>query len=180
MPQLQQKVKKTIIETERLVLREITLADKEELFNLHSRPEVQQYTGEPLVKSIAEMEEAIQIRIDDYKKYGYGRWAAFLKDEMQFVGWAGLAYLPEFDEIDLGYRFLAEYWGLGLATEASRAILSYGFDHLKLKRIVAIAMKEHAASIRVMEKVGMKFEKFAPYEEGSEDAVWYCCYREVD
>ena len=81
---------------------------------------------------------------------------------MHFVGWAGLAYLPEFDEIDLGYRFLPEYWGKGIATEASHAILAYGFEELKLSRIIAIALKEHSASIKVMEKVGMEFDKFAP------------------
>lgn len=165
----------TLIETERLLLREITLDDKEDLFRLHALPEVQIYTGEPVVESIEEIEAAIQGRIEDYQKYGYGRWATFLKGEMQFVGWAGLAYLPEFDEIDLGYRFLPEYWGLGIATEASRAILTYGFDILKIKKIIAIAMKENKASIRVMEKVGMEFDKFAPYEPGAEDAVWYSC-----
>jgi len=170
---------KTLIETERLLLREITLHDKEILFKLHSDPEVQKYTGEPVVASIEEIEKAIRARINNYKKYGYGRWATILKEGMQFVGWAGLAYLPEFDEIDLGYRFLPEYWGVGLATEASRAILAYGFNTLNVKKIVAIAMKEHKASIRVMQKVGMEFEKFAPYELGSEDAVWYWCNKEL-
>lgn len=164
---------KSLIETERLLLREITLNDTEKMLQLHSNPEVQKYTGEPLVESIEEMEKAIQTRINDYKKYGYGRWATFLKDGMQFVGWAGLAYLPEFDEIDLGYRFFPEYWGLGIATEASRAILTYGFDQLELKRIIAIAMKGNKASIRVMEKVGMEFDQFAPYEPGGEDVAWY-------
>lgn len=98
---------------------------------------------------------------------------------MQFVGWAGLAYLPEFDEIDLGYRFLPQYWRLGIATEASQAILTYGFDKLKLKKIIAIAMKENKPSIRVMEKVGMQFDKIAPYELGSEDAIWYSCDQEL-
>jgi len=166
---------KPLIETERLLQRKITLDDKEKLFRLHSDPDVQKYTGEPVVKSIGEIEKAIRTRINDYEKYGYVRWATFLKSEMQFVGWAGLAYLPEFDEIDLGYRFLPEFWGSGLATEASRAILTYGFDKLKLKKIIAIAMKENKASIRVMEKVGMEFDKFTPYESGSEDAVWYWC-----
>lgn len=170
---------KPLIETERLLLRKITLDDKEHLFKLHSDPDVQMYTGEPVVKSIEEIEKAIQTRMEDYEKYGYGRWATFLKDEMQFVGWAGLAYLPEFDEIDLGYRFLPEFWGLGLATEASHAILTYGFEKLKLKKIIAIAMKEHKASIRVMEKVGMQFDKLAPYEPGSEDAVWYWCDQQL-
>jgi len=166
---------KNLIETERLLLREITLDDKEGLFKLYANPEVQKYTGEPVVESIEEIEKAIKIRISDYKKYGFGRWATILKNGMQFLGWAGLAYLPEFDEIDLGYRFLPEYWGSGIATEASRAILNYGFDHLELKKIIAIAMKENKASIRVMQKIGMEFDKFAPYEEGSEDAIWYWC-----
>ena len=166
---------KFLIETERLLLREITLDDKEDLFKLHSHPDVQLYTGEPVVESMEEMKKAIESRIVNYKKYGYGRWATFLKDGMQFVGWAGLAYLPEFDEIDLGYRFMPEYWGLGIATEASHAILAYGFDSLKIKKIIAIAFKENIASIRVMEKVGMEFDKFAPYELGSVDASWYWC-----
>ena len=170
---------KTLIETERLLLREITLNDTKELFKLHSNPEVQKFTGEPVVESVEEIEKAIQTRISDYKKYGYGRWATFLKDRMQFVGWAGLAYLPEFDEIDLGYRFLPEFWGTGIATEASRGILTYGFEHLKLKKIIAIAMKENKASVRVMEKIGMEFDKFAPYELGGEDVAWYWCDQQL-
>ncbi len=166
---------KTLIETERLLLREITLEDKEDLFKLHSDPEVQKYTGEAVVESLEEMDKAILGRINHYEKYGFGRWATFLKEGTQFVGWAGLLYLPEFDEIDLGYRFLPEYWGLGIATEASHAILKYGFDTLNLKRIIAIAMKENKASIRVMEKVGMEFYQYAPYELGAKDAAWYWC-----
>jgi len=169
---------KILIETERLLLRKITLDDKENLYKLHSHPDVQLYTGEPVVESMEEIEKAIQSRIENYEKYGYGRWATFLTDGMHFVGWAGLAYLPEFDEIDLGYRFLPEHWGLGIATEAAHAILMYGFDTLKMKKIIAIAMKEHKASIRVMEKIGMEFDKFAPYELGSKDAIWYWCNKE--
>jgi RimJ/RimL family protein N-acetyltransferase len=166
---------KYLIETERLLFRKITQADKEELFKLHSNLAVQKYTGEPIVKYRAEIEKAIQTRISDYEKYGFGRWATILKNGMQFVGWAGLAYLPEFDEIDLGYPLLPEYWESGIATEASHTILIYGFRALKLEKIIAIAMKENKASIKVLEKAGMEFDKFAPYEIGSEDAVWYTC-----
>lgn len=168
-----------IIETERLILREITLDIKEDMFLLHSNSEVQKYTGDPLVNSMEEMEQAIQSRIIDYKKYGYGRWATYLKSEMQFIGWSGLAYLPEFDEIDIGYRFLPKFWGMGYATEASHGILEYGFDTLELKSIIAIAMKENKASIRVMEKIGMEFDKFAPYIQGGEDVVWYWCNKKM-
>lgn len=170
---------KHLIETERLYLRQISSEDEEGLFKLHSDPIVQKYTGEPPVTSREEIAKAIASRNEHYNTHGYGRWATLIKDGGHFVGWAGLAYLPEFDETDLGYRFLQEYWGMGLATEASRAILEYGFDILNLERIVAIAMKENTASIRVMQKVGMQFEKYAPYEEGSDDAVWYWCDQEM-
>lgn len=164
---------KTLLETERLILRCISLKDKEEMYQMYTNAAVHKYTGEPLIESMEEMERAIQTRIINYEKYGYGRWATILKDGMQFIGWAGLAYLPEFDEIDIGYRFLPKYWGKGYATEVSQAILTYGFDNLQLERIIAIAMNENKASIRVMEKIGMHFDKYAPYEEGGKDVTWY-------
>ena len=146
------------------------------MFNMYSNPAVHKYTGEHMLASMEEMAQKIEERSANYKKYGYGRWATFLKEDGQFIGWAGLAYLPEFDEIDLGYRFLPQYWGKGYATETSKAILEYGFNKLGLKRIIAIAMKENTASIKVMEKVGMQFEKYAPYDPGGEDVVWYECH----
>jgi RimJ/RimL family protein N-acetyltransferase len=168
-----------IIETERLILRELVPADAEDMLWLHSNHQVQKYTGENLITTLEDIYGKIKEKTNDYKKHGYGRWATILKNGNQFVGWAGLAYLHEFNEIDLGYRFLPEYWGAGIATEASRAILTYGFDKLQLKRIIAIAMKENKASIRVMEKVGMQFDKYAPYEPGGEDFAWYWCNKEL-
>lgn len=168
-----------IIETERLILRELSMADVEDMLRLHSNQQVQKYTGEDTITSLEGIYLKIKEKTDEYEHHGYGRWATLLKDGLQFVGWAGLSYLPEFDEIDLGYRFLPEYWGLGIATEASHAILTYGFDTLNIRRIIAIAMPENKASIRVMEKLGMQFEKYAPYEAGEEDAVWYCCDKKL-
>lgn len=170
---------KTLIETDRLLLKNISLDDTKEMFRLHSDPDVQKYTGEPIVESLQEMERMIQLRIKNYDKIGYGRWATFIKKDMKFIGWAGLAYLPEFDEVDLGYRFLPEYWGLGFATEASNAILNYAFNKLHLKKVMAIAMKENTASIRVMQKLGMVFDKYAPYEPEGVDVAWYLCNRQL-
>ena len=162
-----------ILKTSRLILTEITLEHLHEMYEMYTNPKVHQYTGEPMMTSIQQMAEAIEWRIKNYSKFGYGRWATFLKDQNTFIGWAGLAYLPEFNEIDLGYRFLPQFWGYGYATEASKAILHYGFERLNLEKIIAIAMKENKASIRVMEKVGMQFDKYAPYDPGGEDVIWY-------
>ena len=167
-----------ILETERLILREMVPSDAEDMLRLHSHPKVQLYTGEQTIVTFEGIQDKIREKTDEYRKYGYGRWVTILKDGMQFVGWAGLSYLPEFDEIDLGYRFLPEFWGRGLATEVSRAILNYGFEELKMERIIAMAMEENKASIRIMQKVGMQFEKLAPYEPGSIDVVWYSLSRQ--
>lgn len=168
-----------LIESERLILREMVFDDALDMLRLHSNHDVQKYTGEAVITSLEGIYDKIKEKSDDYKNYGYGRWVVLLKDGMQFAGWSGLVYLPEFDEIDLGYRFLPEYWGRGIATEAAQAILTYGFDQLKLRKIIAIAMRENKASIRVMEKAGMQFDKYAPYEPGGEDFVWYWCDKKL-
>lgn len=91
----------------------------------------------------------------DWKDSGYGRWATIYKPEGRIIGFARLKYLHDLQEVDLGYRFLPEYWGLGLATEASVACLRYGFEVLNLERIIEMTVPENAASMRVLEKVGM-------------------------
>ena len=153
-------------------------SDAKDMLRLHSHPEVQLYTGEKTIVTFEGIQDKIKEKTEEYRKYGYGRWVTVLKEGMQFVGWAGLSYLPEFDEVDIGYRFLPEFWGKGLATEASIAILKYGFDQLNLERIIGMAMEENKGSIRVLEKSGMQFEKLAPYEPGSIDVVWYALSRE--
>ena len=93
------------------------------------------------------------------------------KQDDLFIGFCGLKYLPEEDEVDLGYRFVKAYWGMGLATESGKAALDYGFNELGLKRIIALALADNVGSIRVMEKLGMRFEK--NFEEDGMKAVRY-------
>lgn len=162
-----------MIETDRLILREISFEDRDELFELHTDPEVQKYTGESVVQSLDQIDRAIRKRHRDYSQYGFGRLTTIKKDTHEFIGWSGLTYLPEFDKVDIGYRFKKKFWGQGFATEASKAILEYGFNTLNLDLIIAIALPENKASTRVMEKIGMEYEKLAPYDEGSPEAVWY-------
>jgi RimJ/RimL family protein N-acetyltransferase len=166
---------KLILETDRLLLREFVLEDVEEFFRMVSDPDVTRYTGDG-GKTLEEARKGLEERLfRDYRKYGYGRWAAVDKPSGKVIGFAGLKYLDEVAEVDLGYRFFKEYWGQGLATEASRAILAYGFDTLQLKRIIGIADIENEASLRVLEKVGFKFEKFTTYR--GHEVAWYAIER---
>jgi RimJ/RimL family protein N-acetyltransferase len=162
---------KTILETDRLLLREFVLDDLEPFFRMGSDPDVTRYTGNSF-KTIEQARQALEERpLADYRKYGYGRWAAVYKPTGQVIGFVGLKYLDDVGEVDLGYRFFKEYWGQGLATEASRAVVAYGFGPLQLKRIIAFADRENQASVRVLEKVGFTFEKDATYQEM--EVAWY-------
>jgi len=161
-----------ILETTRLRLREFTLDDVDDMYLIQCDPEVTRYTGED--KSLTREEIERRIREDvlgDYRKYGYGRWAVIYKPDGQLIGFAGLKYLEEMGEVDLGYRFARVYWGMGLATEAAQAVLDYGSQHLGMSRVIAMAMPANKASIRVLEKVGMQFEK--PITADGVQAVLY-------
>jgi RimJ/RimL family protein N-acetyltransferase len=71
--------------------------------------------------------------------------------------------LDDLGEVDLGYRLMTAYWGQGLATEASRACVSYGWQTLGLKRIVGLVDHENLRSVRVLKKVGFVFERMIEY-----------------
>ena len=106
--------------TERLFHRAMQPEDAEAFFVLNSNPEVLRHTGEPPLHSVAEARERIEA-YEDFDTIGYGRWGSFLAETGAMIGFCGLKYLPEMDEVDIGYRFLPEYWGRGLATEAGTA-----------------------------------------------------------
>ena len=146
------------IVTPRLQLREMNSMDAPKAFELNNDPEVVRFTGDKPFTSIADAERFIR-SYDDYRRFGYGRWAVLLKESNEWIGWCGLKYHPLKDETDIGFRILRRYWNKGYATEASKACLVFGFEQLHLDCIVGRVMKENLASIRVLEKTGMKFWK---------------------
>ena len=81
------------------------------------------------------------------------------KENEEFIGWCGLRFTEKLNEYDIGYRFFKKYWNQGYATESSKACLNYGVNELKMKKILGRAMKENKASIRVLEKIGLEYEK---------------------
>ena len=145
-----------IIQSERLLFREFTTNDAPLIYSLNIHPEVVQYVHELPVTDMASATENLQRILTQYKEYGYGRWAVFTRDQNEFIGWCGLKYRPERKEMDLGYRFIPQYWGKGYATEAALATLRYGFETLQLARIHAMAHIENPRSLKVLEKIGMQ------------------------
>lgn len=167
----------TIIETERLILRPHTMDDVEPSYQMNLDEEVSRYTGDGGVQT----REAIHRRIKenvlgDYAKYGFGRFAVILKSENKFLGFSGLKYLPDLDSVDLGYRLRKDYWGKGYATESARASLDFGFNELKLPKIIALALPGNKASTHVMDKLGFEYDKMV-VDEGIE-AMQYVKFRQ--
>ena len=146
---------RTILETERLILREFSEDDVETNYRLGLDPAVVRWTRQPLDS----LEHSLQIIRDfpmaDYRKHGFGRWVVALKSTGEMIGWSGLKFLEATREVDVGYRFLSEHWGKGYATESSRPCLEYGFKILGLDAIIAFALPDNAASIRVLTKLGL-------------------------
>ena len=141
-----------------MILRPFTMDDVEGMWEVNKDPEVTKYTGDPF-HSIEEMEERIARMLShDYEVHGYGRFALIWKENNELIGFSGLKYESEHFATDLGYRMKKVYWGRCIATESSIASLDFGFNELKLDRIIALAMEENDASIRVMEKVGMTYD----------------------
>ena len=150
-------------ETDRLVHRAFTAGDAQAFFALNSNPQVMRFTGEPALASLSAAQRAIA-HYPDFRTVGFGRWACVLKETQAVIGFCGLKYLADFDVVDVGYRFLPEYWGRGLATEACCASLQFGFSELGLNNIVGFVLPENIASIRVLEKVGMQSDGEVLYD----------------
>lgn len=149
------------LSSERLFLREMNLSDAGNLFLLNSTTEVIQYTGDVMFKSIDDALNLLK-NYDQYTKYKMGRLSLFDKTSDEYIGWCGLKYLEERDQVDIGYRLLKKHWGKGYATEAARVCLDYGFNTLNLKEIIGTAMLENTASINVFKKLGMKYDTDEP------------------
>jgi RimJ/RimL family protein N-acetyltransferase len=163
------------LETARLRLRPFTPADEDDLCRLYSDPEVMRYIGVGGVRTREQTAEALAKMVGEWGQHGFGMWALLDRRDGRFLGRCGLRPLAGTPEVELGYTLFKDVWGRGLATEAARASVAFGFDKLRLPRLVAIAHPPNRASRRVMEKVGMRFERQGPYQDI--DCVWYAIGR---
>ncbi|MFK8105077.1 MAG: GNAT family N-acetyltransferase [Saprospiraceae bacterium] len=147
-----------LFETPRLLLRPFHAMDAEGFYRMNNDPAVLRYTGDQAFASLVAAEQFIT-QYNHYEQYGFGRWKKKKKTDQAYLGFCGLKYTRTAQEVDLGYRLLRAYWGKAYATEAAKACLAYGFDQLLLPKIVGRAQQANPASYRVLEKIGMQFEK---------------------
>ncbi len=155
---------KIFLETSRLILRELLPSDDQGMFELDSDKDVHKYLGNNPVTTIEQSREIIKTIRQQYINNGIGRWAVVEKSTNNFLGWTGFKLVKELtnnhiDYYDLGYRLIKDYWGKGIATEAAKACLNYGFTELNQKIIYGMTDVNNKASRTVLEKSGLKYKE---------------------
>jgi RimJ/RimL family protein N-acetyltransferase len=146
------------VETERLVLRRWSTDDVDALAAVFAEPAFWHF---PFRRGFTrdETEQFVERQLEHWATHGFGMWAVELKADGRLAGYTGLAiptWLPQvLPAVEVGWRLHPDHWGRGLATEGGAASLRYGFEKLGLDRIIAIAMPDNVASLRVMAKLGM-------------------------
>ena len=150
-----------IIQTRRLVLRNFSLTDQEAMEALFGNPEVM-FFGDG-VQTSEWVGDWLEQRIHDARQHPErGLWAVTTANTDEAIGYCGLTYYPNIDgqgETEIGYRLARPHWGKGYATEAARAVRDYAFHQLGLTRLIAMIDPANAASIRVAEKLQLRYEK---------------------
>ena len=165
-----------ILETNRLILREMRHEDAPELFEMDKNPNVHRYLWNKPNTSIDEIHEYITYVRKQYQENKIGRFVAILKETNELIGWVGLKYNTievnkKVNFYDIGYRLNEKFWGKGYATEATLTWLNYGFKVMKIEKMTAAAHTANMASNKILQKIGMiETEK---YLEDEVSWNWY-------
>src|SRR5512136_1050757 len=143
------------VKTPRLLLRPLQPADAAVLHRINQSEGVLRYFPNPTPPPLDKVQRFIAGQQAHWEKYGYGNWGILPAGEKEIVGWAGLQFLPELNETEVGFLLDRPFWGKGYATEAARASLDFGFEHFDLDHIIALVHPDNVASRRVIEKCGL-------------------------
>jgi RimJ/RimL family protein N-acetyltransferase len=154
----------SLLETDRLALRELTPADAPFILELVNDPDWLRYIGD---RGVHTLEHAVTYIENGpasmYARYGFGLWLVELKASGEPLGLCGLLKRDFLEDVDIGYAFLPHYRGEGYALEAAAGVLEYAGATLGIRRVLAIVTSENERSARLLEKLGLHFERMVSY-----------------
>jgi len=172
-----------INDSERLQFRIMTAADSDLLFELDQDPEVMRYVGVGQISSQQQIDEVLVPRMQSYtnRDKGWGIWKVSSKTDGCYLGWIIIRPMdffsdsPQFDNIEIGWRFFRKFWGNGYATEAAQQFKQAFMNCDEVIKLTAIAIEENSASVNIMKKLGMKFIKKDIHKDplGDNEVVFY-------
>jgi [ribosomal protein S5]-alanine N-acetyltransferase len=159
-----------ILETERLILRKLSLDDAEFIFELTNEPSFIRYIGDKGVRNLDDARKYIQDGpLSSYERNGFGLYRVELKDTGAAIGTCGLLKRDTLPHPDIGFAFLPAYWSQGYAFESAAAVMNYAREALKLKRILAITSPDNQASAKLLGKIGLRFERMIKLSDDAEE-----------
>jgi RimJ/RimL family protein N-acetyltransferase len=164
-----------VVESPRLIFRPFKLSDAESMFAMDSNPNVHTYLWQKPAVHIDESIQLIEYLQRQYKENKIGRFATFLKETDEFIGWTGIKYINDHVEngqtnfYDYGYRLNEKHWNKGYATEATQAWLQYGFDQMNIQTLNAYTHANNGASNHILGKAG--FQEMETYFN-AENVAW--------
>lgn len=155
------------LETDRLILRQMNEGDAGFILQLLNEPSFIQNIGDRNVRSLDDARAYIlNGAMASYARHGFGLYLVTFRTTGESMGMCGLIKRETLEDVDIGYAFLPKFWSKGFAVEAALAVRQFARQVIGLQRIVAITDPQNLPSIRVLEKIGMKFEKMVRLEEG--------------
>ena len=163
-----------VLETERLNLRQLSTGDAAFMLELLNEPSFLRNIGDKGVRTI---DDAVQFIVEgplaSYNRLGFGMWLVELKDAKTPIGICGLVKRDALPDVDIGYAFLPQFRLLGYAYESASAVMDYAKNVVGLKRLVAITNPDNAASIKVLGRVGLKFERMIRLSEDAPEIMLF-------
>jgi RimJ/RimL family protein N-acetyltransferase len=150
----------TVLETERLWLRPMSVDDAEFILALLNEPSFLRYIGDKQVRNLEDARQYIlNGPVASYERHGLGLLLVEMKGSQMPIGMCGLLKRDELPEPDIGFALMPDFWNKGLAFEAAAAVLQDARDRLKLERLLAITSLDNDASIKLLERLGFKFDR---------------------
>jgi RimJ/RimL family protein N-acetyltransferase len=149
----------TLLETERLTLRELQAGDAAFILELLNEPGWLRYIGDRGIRTNDAAGDYLENGpLKMYREHGFGLWAVEARHDREPLGLCGLIKRPSLEDVDIGFAFLARHGGRGYALESASAVMAHARQVLGLQRIVAITSVDNARSIRLLERIGLRFE----------------------
>ena len=161
-------------ETERLIIRPISVEDKELIFELYNSPQFIRHIGDRNIKSVEDAENYIKNRfLPQLERRGFGNYLIITKEGDEKIGAVGIFEREGLEVVDIGYSLLERFHGKGYAFEAARKVKSIGMDEYGLSKISAIISKDNIPSQKLIEKLGLKFQKYVTLPGETEELNYY-------
>lgn len=166
------------LETERLVIRKVEIGDAPFMLDLLNQPSFLRFIGDRGVKTIEDARLYIEERaLAGYEKNGFGPFAVELKTSGEIIGIVSLLDRDELDDVDVGFAFLPEFWRRGYASEASAAVIDFGFSDLGRRRLLAVTQDDNIGSIKTLEKLGFSGDGRVRLDEDGPDLLLFAIDR---